>query len=178
MITTETLNILKKLNDRQAFDFITDKPPTFLEELNQFEKYSFSVYSADLWEYEPQAQTDEFITYLVYTYKNKWQDIYKNDLQNFGTNISISQNTNKEDNNNYIQTNDGVKATLSGEEKTKTAQSRAGLLPLLRCRSCGNAADPAQRQAGQYASHLGIDELRFRDIFLVSGQRPAPRLLR
>ena len=120
MITTQTLNILKKLNDRQVFDFITEKPANFLEELNQFEKYSFSVYSDDLWEYEPQAKTDEFITYLVYTYKNKWQDIYKNDLQNFGTNISISKNTNKEDNNNYIQTNDGVKATLNGEEKTKT----------------------------------------------------------
>ena len=111
---------MKKLNDRQTFDFITDKPPTFLEELNQFEKYSFSVYSDDLWEYDPQAQTDEFITFLIYTYKEKWRNIYKNDLQNFGTNISISKNTNKEDNNNYIQTNDGVKATLNGEEKTKT----------------------------------------------------------
>ena len=120
MITTQTLNILKKLNDRQTFDFITDKPPTFLEELNQFEKYSFSVYSDDLWEYDPQAKTDEFITYLIYTYKEKWRNIYKNDLQNFGTNISISKNTNKEDNNNYIQTNDGVKATLNGEENTKT----------------------------------------------------------
>ena len=120
MITTQTLNLLKKLNDRQTFDFITDKPPTFLEELNQFEKYSFSVYSDDLWEYDPQAKTDEFITFLIYTYKEKWRNIYKNDLQNFGTNISISKNTNKEDNNNYIQTNDGVKATLSGEEKTKT----------------------------------------------------------
>ena len=120
MITTQTLNLLKKLNDRQTFDFITDKPPTFLEELNQFEKYSFSVYSDDLWEYDPQAQTDEFITFLIYTYKEKWRNIYKNDLQNFGTNISISKNTNKEDNNNYIQTNDGVKATLNGEEKTKT----------------------------------------------------------
>ena len=120
MITTQTLNLLKKLNDRQTFDFITDKPPTFLEELNQFEKYSFSVYSDDLWEYDPQAQTDEFITFLIYTYKEKWRNIYKNDLQNFGTNISITKNTNKEDNNNYIQTNDGVKATLNGEEKTKT----------------------------------------------------------
>ena len=123
MITTQTLNLLQKLNDRQAFDFITDKPPKFLEELNQFEKYSFSVYSDELWEYEPQAKTDEFITYLVYTYKNKWQDIYKNELQNFGSNISISQNTNKEDNNNYIQTADGVKAVLSGEEKTKTTKN-------------------------------------------------------
>ena len=123
MIATETLNLLKKLNEKQAFDFITEKPANFLEELNQFEKYSFSVYSVELWEYEPQAKTDEFITYLVYTYKNKWQNIYQNDLQNFGTNISISQNTNKEDNNNYIQTNDGVKATLNGEEKTKTTKN-------------------------------------------------------
>ena len=123
MIVTETLNLLKKLNEKQAFDFITEKPPQFLEELNQFEKYSFSVYSVDLWEYEPHANTDEFITYLVYTYKDKWQNIYKNDLQTFGTNISISQNTNKEDNNNYIQTADGVKATLSGEEKTKTTKN-------------------------------------------------------
>ena len=111
---------MKKLNDRQTFDFITDKPPTFLEELNQFEKYSFSVYSDDLWEYDPQAKTDEFITFLIYTYKEKWRNIYKNELQTLGTNISISKNTNKEDNNNYIQTNDGVKATLNGEEKTKT----------------------------------------------------------
>ena len=120
MITTQTLNLLKKLNDKQAFDFITEKPPQFLEELNQFEKYSFSVYSVDLWEYEPHANTDEFITYLIYTYKEKWRNIYKNELQTLGTNISISKNTNKEDNNNYIQTNDGVKATLNGEEKTKT----------------------------------------------------------
>lgn len=123
MITTETLNLLKKLNDRQAFDFITEKPANFLEELNQFEKYSFSVYSADLWEYEPQAKTDEFITYLVYTYKDKWQTIYKNELHNFGSRFSISQNTNNEDNNNYIQTADGVKATLSGEDKTKTTKN-------------------------------------------------------
>ena len=122
MIITQTLNLLKKLNDKQAFDFITEKPPQFLEELNQFEKYSFSVYSADLWEYEPQAQTDEFITYLIYTYKDKWQTIYKNELQKFGSNVSISQNTNQEDNNNYIQTNDGVKATLNGEDKTKTTK--------------------------------------------------------
>ena len=123
MITTQTLNLLKKLNEKQVFDFITEKPANFLEELNQFEKYSFSVYSDDLWEYEPQAQTDEFITYLIYTYKNKWENIYKNDLQNFGSNISISQNTNKEDNNNYIQTNDGVKAVLNGEDKTKTTKN-------------------------------------------------------
>lgn len=114
---------MKKLNDKQAFDFITEKPTTFLEELNQFEKYSFSVYSEDLWEYEPHANTDEFITYLIYTYKEKWQNIYKNELQTFGTNISISQNTNKEDNNNYIQTNDGVKAVLNGEDKTKTTKN-------------------------------------------------------
>ena len=76
-----------------------------------------------MWEYDPQAKTDEFITFLIYTYKEKWRNIYKNDLQNFGTNISISQNTNKEDNNNYIQTNDGVKATLTGEEKTKTTKN-------------------------------------------------------
>ena len=111
---------MKKLNEKQAFDFITEKPPQFLEELNQFEKYSFSVYSVDLWEYEPHATTDEFITYLIYTYKEKWRNIYKNELQNFGSNISISKNTNKEDNNNYIQTNDGVKAVLNGEDKTKT----------------------------------------------------------
>lgn len=123
MIATETLNLLKKLNEKQAFDFITEKPANFLEELNQFEKYSFSVYSVDLWEYEPHATTDEFITYLIYTYKEKWQNIYKNELQTFGTNISISQNTNKEDNNNYIQTNDGVKAVLNGEDKTKTTKN-------------------------------------------------------
>lgn len=123
MIATETLNLLKKLNEKQAFDFITEKPANFLEELNQFEKYSFSVYSVDLWEYEPHATTDEFITYLIYTYKDKWQNIYKNELQTFGTNISISQNTNKEDNNNYIQTNDGVKAVLNGEDKTKTTKN-------------------------------------------------------
>lgn len=120
---TQTLNLLKKLNDRQVFDFITEKPANFLEELSQFEKYSFSVYSADLWEYEPQAETDEFITYLVYTYKEKWQTIYKNELQKFGSRFSISQNTNNEDNNNYIQTADGVKATLGGEDKTKTTKN-------------------------------------------------------
>ena len=120
MIATETLNLLKKLNEKQAFDFITEKPANFLEELNQFEKYSFSVYSVDLWEYEPHATTDEFITYLIYTYKDKWRNIYKNELQTLGTNITISKNTNKEDNNNYIQTNDGVKAVLNGEDKTKT----------------------------------------------------------
>lgn len=111
---------MKKLNDRQVFAFITEKPPQFLEELNQIEKYTFSVYSDDQWDYEPQAKTDEFITYLVYTYKDKWKNIYKNELQNFGPSFSISQNTNKEDTNNYIQTNDGVKAILNGEDKTQT----------------------------------------------------------
>lgn len=120
VITTETLNLLKKMYDRQVFDFITEKPPQFLEELNQLEKYTFSVYSVDLWDYEPQAKTDEFVTYLVYTYKDKWQNIYKNELQNFGARFSISQNTNKEDNSNYIQTNDGVKAILNGEDKNQT----------------------------------------------------------
>lgn len=110
------------MNDRQVFDFITEKPPQFTDELNQLEKYTFSLYSDTLWEYEPQAKTDEFITYLVYTYKDKWQNIYKNELQNFGSKIYISQNTNNEDNNNYIQTNDGFKAVLSGEDKTQTSQ--------------------------------------------------------
>lgn len=117
---TETLNLLKKLNDRRVFDFITEKPPEFLEELNQLETYTFSVYSDNLWEYEPQAKTEEFITYLMFSYREKWEYIYKNELQNFGTTFSISQDTNKEDNNNYIQTNDGVKAILNGEDKTQT----------------------------------------------------------
>lgn len=111
------------MNDRQVFDFITEKPPQFLEELTQLEKYTFSVYSEYLWDYEPQAKTDEFITYLVYTYKDKWQNIYKNELQNFGSSFSISQNTNKEDNSNYIQTADGIKATLSGEDKNQTTKN-------------------------------------------------------
>lgn len=114
---------MKKLNDRKVFDFITEKPPQFLDELNQLEKYTFSVYSSELWDYEPQAKTEEFITYLMYTYKDKWKNIYKNDLQNFGSTISISQDTNKEDNNNYIKTNDGIKAVLNGDEKTKTSQN-------------------------------------------------------
>lgn len=122
MITTETINLLKKLNDRQVFDFITEKPPQFSEELNQLESYVFSVYSSDLWEYDPQAKTDEFITYLMFSYREKWEYIYKNNLQNLGTTFSISQNTNKEDNNNYIQTNDGVKAILNGEDKTLTTK--------------------------------------------------------
>lgn len=114
---------MKKLNDRKVFDFITEKPPQFLDELNQLEKYTFSVYSSEVWDYEPQAKTEEFITYLMYTYKDKWKNIYKNDLQNFGSTISISQDTNKEDNNNYIKTNDGIKAVLNGDEKTKTSQN-------------------------------------------------------
>lgn len=114
---------MKKLNDRQVFDFITEKPPTFLEELNQLETYAFSVYSDDLWDYEPQAKTEEFITYLMFSYREKWEYIYKNDLQNFGSTFSISQNTNKEDNNNYIQTTDGVKSVLNGEDKTKTTKN-------------------------------------------------------
>lgn len=120
VITTETINLLKKLNDRQVFDFITEKPPQFSDELNQLESYVFSVYSSDLWEYDPQAKTDEFITYLMFSYREKWEYIYKNNLQNLGTTFSISQNTNKEDNNNYIQTNDGFKAILNGEDKTLT----------------------------------------------------------
>lgn len=120
MSLTESLNLLKKLNEKQVFDFITDKPTNFTDDLNQLENYVFSVYSDDLWDYEPQAKTDEFITYLNYTYKDKWQTIYKNDWQNFGSSISFTQNTNKEDNNNYIQTNDGVKATLSGTDKNTT----------------------------------------------------------
>lgn len=122
MIATETINILQKLNNRQVFDFITEKPPQFLEELNQLEQYAFSVYSDDLWEYEPQVKSDEFITYLMFSYREKWEYIYKNNLQNLGTTFSISQNTNNEDNNNYIQTNDGVKAILNGEDKTITTK--------------------------------------------------------
>lgn len=110
------------MNDRQVFDFITDKPTNFIDDLNQLESYTFSVYSDNLWDYEPQAKTDEFITYLIFTYKDKWHNIYVNELQNFGSNISITQNTNKEDNNNFIQTNDGVKAILNGEDKTQTTK--------------------------------------------------------
>lgn len=123
MKKTETLNLLKKLSDRQVFDFITDKPINFSDDLNQLENYVFSVYSDELWEYEPLAKSDEFITYLIYTYKDKWQNIYKNDWQNFGSTFSISQKTNKDDNSNYIQTNDGVKAILNGETKTQTNQN-------------------------------------------------------
>lgn len=120
MSLTETINLLTKLNNRQVFDFITDKPTNFTDEINQLESYVFSLYSDDLWDYETQAKTDEFITYLKYTYKDKWHNIYKNDWQNFGSKISITQNTNKEDNNNYIQTNDGIKATLSGTDTNQT----------------------------------------------------------
>ena len=120
MSLTETLNLLKRLNDKQVFDFITDKPTNFTDELNQLESYVFSVYSDDLWDYEPQAKTDVFVTYLKYTYKDKWHNIYKNDWQSFGSKISITQKTNKEDNNNYIQSNDGVKATLNGTDTNKT----------------------------------------------------------
>lgn len=123
VITTETLNILQKLSNRQVFDFITEKPPQFLDELNQLEKYTFSVYSNDLWDYEPQAKTDEFITYLMFSYSEKWEYIYKNKLQNFGATFSISQNTNNENNNNYIQTNDNVKAILNGEDKNQTTNN-------------------------------------------------------
>lgn len=119
MSLTETINLLTKLNNSQVFDFITDKPTNFTDELNQLESYVFSVYSADLWDYDPQVKTDDFITYLKYTYKDKWQTIYRNDWQSFGSEIFISQNTKKEDNNNYIQTNDGIKATLSGTDINK-----------------------------------------------------------
>ncbi|MCQ2966749.1 MAG: hypothetical protein MJ250_08475 [Alphaproteobacteria bacterium] len=118
-----------KLNERQAFDFITEKPKNFTDDLKQLETYVFSVYSADLWDYEPQAQTEEFITYLVYTYKDKWNNIYKNELQNLGTKFSISQNNNKETNSDYILTADGVKATLNGTDKdtSKTITSTKSL---------------------------------------------------
>lgn len=111
------------MNDKQVFDFITDKPTNFTDDLNQLESYVFSIYSDDLWEYEPKTKTDEFITYLKYTYKDKWRNIYKNELQSFGSTFSLTQNTNKEDNNNFIQTNDGFKATLSGEEKITTVNN-------------------------------------------------------
>lgn len=91
--------------------------------MNQLEKYTFSLYSDNLWEYEPQAKTDEFITYLMFTYHDKWEYIYKNELQNLGTTFYISQNKNKEYNSNYIQTNDGVKAILNGEDKILTTNN-------------------------------------------------------
>ena len=106
-----------KLNDKQVFDFI---PQKFLDELNQLEKYTFSVYSDALWEYEPQAKTDEFITYLSYTYKDKWRNIYENDLQFLGPTISISKDLKQVGNNHFIKTNDGVDVTVNGEMNTET----------------------------------------------------------
>lgn len=117
---TEALYLLNKLNYRQVFDFIDAKSSNFIYEINQLEKYAFSVYSSDIWDYVPQAKTDEFITYLKYTYKDKWKNIYKNELQNFGSKITIANYTYKEDYNNYIQTNDGIKANLNGVDKNKT----------------------------------------------------------
>ena len=99
---------------------MTDKPIHFLEELNQLEKYTFSVYSDDLWDYEPQAKTEDFITYLSYTYKDKWKNIYKNDLQFLGSTISITQNSNNKGVNNFIKTNDGFNVILNGDTKTET----------------------------------------------------------
>ena len=111
---------MKRLNDRQVFDFITGKPASFVDELNQFERYTFSVYSDDLWEYEPQAKTEEFITYLIYSYKDKWKNVYKNDLQNLGSSISISQDTNNENLSNFIKTNDGFNVAVNGVSTAKT----------------------------------------------------------
>ena len=111
---------MKRLNDRQVFDFIVGKSPKFLDELNQLEKYTFSVYSDDLWEYEPQAKTDEFITYLSYTYKDRWRNIYENDLQFLGSTISITKDSKQTGNNNFIKTNDGVDVTVNGEMNTET----------------------------------------------------------
>ena len=120
MSPTETLNLLKKLNDRQVFDFIVGNSPKFLDELNQLEKYTFSVYSDDMWEYEPQAKTEEFITYLSYTYKDRWRNIYENDLQFLGSTISITKDSKQTGNNNFIKTNDGVDVTVNGEMNTET----------------------------------------------------------
>lgn len=120
MSLTETINLLKRLNDRQVFDFIVGKSPKFLDELNQLEKYTFSVYSDDMWEYEPQAKTEEFITYLSYTYKDRWRNIYENDLQFLGTTISITKDSKQTGNNNFIKTNDGVDVTVNGEMNTET----------------------------------------------------------
>lgn len=111
---------MKRLNDRQVFDFIVGKSPKFLDELNQLEKYTFSVYSDDLWEYEPQAKTEEFITYLSYTYKDRWRNIYENDLQFLGSTISITKDSKQTGNNNFIKTNDGVDVTVNGEMNTET----------------------------------------------------------
>lgn len=120
MSLTETINLLKRLNDSQVFDFIVGKTPKFLDELNQLEKYTFSVYSDDLWEYEPQAKTDEFTTYLKYTYKDRWRNIYENDLQFLGSRISITKDSKQTGNNNFIKTNDGVDVTVNGEMNTET----------------------------------------------------------
>ncbi len=117
---TETINLLKRLNDRQVFDFIVGKSPKFLDELNQLEKYIFSVYSDALWEYEPQAKTDEFITYLKYTYKDRWRNIYENDLQFLGSAISITKDSKSLANNNFIKTNDGVNVTVNGVTASET----------------------------------------------------------
>ena len=120
MSLTETINLLKRLNDRQVFDFIVGNSPKFLDELNQLEKYTFSVYSDDMWEYEPQAKTEEFITYLSYTYKDRWRNIYENDLQFLGSTISITKDSKQTGNNNFIKTNDGVDVTVNGEWYTET----------------------------------------------------------
>lgn len=120
MSLTETINLLKRLNDSQVFDFIVGKTPKFLDELNQLEKYTFSVYSDDLWEYEPQAKTEEFTTYLKYTYKDRWRNIYENDLQFLGSTISITKDSKQTGNNNFIKTNDGVDVTVNGEMNTET----------------------------------------------------------
>lgn len=120
MSLTETINLLKRLNDSQVFDFIVGKTPKFLDELNQLEKYTFSVYSDDLWEYEPQAKSDEFTTYLKYTYKDRWRNIYENDLQFLGSTISITKDSKQTGNNNFIKTNDGVNVTVNGETNTET----------------------------------------------------------
>ena len=120
MSLTETINLLKRLNDRQVFDFIVGNSPKFLDELNQLEKYTFSVYSDDMWEYEPQAKTEEFITYLSYTYKDRWRNIYENDLQFLGSTISITKDSKQTGNNNFIKTNDGVDVTVNGEMNTET----------------------------------------------------------
>lgn len=120
MSLTETINLLKRLNDSQVFDFIVGKTPKFLDELNQLEKYTFSVYSDDLWEYEPQAKSDEFTTYLKYTYKDKWRNIYENDLQFLGSTISITKDSKQTGNNNFIKTSDGVDVTVNGEMNTET----------------------------------------------------------
>lgn len=111
---------MNKLNNRQVFDFIADKPSNFIYEINQLEKYTFSVYSDDLWEYEPQAKTDEFTTYLKYTFKDRWRNIYENDLQFLGSTISITKDSKQTGNNNFIKTNDGVDVTVNGDSKSET----------------------------------------------------------